>query len=399
MHSMPFHSDIGLSTSKTVGKRLLARDQSFVKCEFFSQDQQNMQEHAIGPLSGIDTWSAPGHHLNRCHRPIPECPPLINTELWQFPCLRHRSFSCAPFSCLDLHVLCVLVLSAQNPKLSAFVSFFKPNLLSMEPRFTWPRQSNITMLHTWVWYGWDLSFFACGSSDGAGNQANGEKRSRDKPKQPYASTFPAQSITTDQQGKRQRDTEQEQLKLSLRDQTVTIVTVWNDCVDCSQFRVHVHTPWSTSREIGKSQNSSYESEFERTSSRPPISSSINTATAWWNRVTQGWANFAQVRSSSQMKRFLFHKSRLLLSTTILLHCNYQEGIEEQFVVYKFFKIITQQLKSILKNILFWWIDCLNAVFYYNYLVFIICEDALLKSGVHSHKVFNKKVRKYMEEWW
>ncbi len=37
------------------------------------------------------------------------------------------------------------------------------------------------------------------------------------------------------------------------------------------------------------------------------------------------------------------------------------------------------------------------MFYYNYSVFIICEDALLKSGVHTHKVFNKKVRKYVEE--
>ncbi len=45
---------------------------------------------------------------------------------------------------------------------------------------------------------------------------------------------------------------------------------------------------------------------------------------------------------------------------MLLHCNYQEGTEEQYVVNKCFKIIIQQLKSILKNILFWWIDCLNA---------------------------------------
>ncbi len=37
------------------------------------------------------------------------------------------------------------------------------------------------------------------------------------------------------------------------------------------------------------------------------------------------------------------------------------------------------------------------VFYYNCSVFIICEDALLKSGVHAHKVFNKKVRKCTEE--
>ncbi len=33
--------------------------------------------------------------------------------------------------------------------------------------------------------------------------------------------------------------------------------------------------------------------------------------------------FEQIRGSSQMKRFLFHKSRFLLSTTILLHCNCQ----------------------------------------------------------------------------
>ncbi len=36
-------------------------------------------------------------------------------------------------------------------------------------------------------------------------------------------------------------------------------------------------------------------------------------------------------------------------------------------------------------------------FYYNYSVFIICENALLKSGIHAHKVFNKNVRKCAEE--
>ena len=37
------------------------------------------------------------------------------------------------------------------------------------------------------------------------------------------------------------------------------------------------------------------------------------------------------------------------------------------------------------------------VFYYNYAIFIICKDALLKSGVYAHKVFNEKVKKYAEE--
>ncbi len=59
-----------------------------------------------------------------------------------------------------------------------------------------------------------------------------------------------------------------------------------------------------------------------------------------------------IRGSSQMKWFLFYKSRVLLSTTILLHCNYQQGTEEQLLCSKVFKIITQQLKSKLKNILF-----------------------------------------------
>ncbi len=38
------------------------------------------------------------------------------------------------------------------------------------------------------------------------------------------------------------------------------------------------------------------------------------------------------------------------------------------------------------------------VCYDNYSVFIIYKDALLKSGVYAHKVFNKKVRKCTEEW-
>ncbi len=51
----------------------------------------------------------------------------------------------------------------------------------------------------------------------------------------------------------------------------------------------------------------------------------------------------------------------------------------------------------LKNILFGGLTISILMFYHNYSVFIIYEDALLKSGVHAYKVFNKKVKKYAKE--
>ncbi len=64
---------------------------------------------------------------------------------------------------------------------------------------------------------------------------------------------------------------------------------------------------------------------------------------------------------------------------------------------KVFKIITQQLKSNSKTYFSGGLTVSMLVFYYNSSVFIICKDALLKSRVHTHKVFNKKIRKYTEE--